>query len=302
MPNYVGDAVMALPAVALLQEHGYALRLLGRPWLSSLCAGLPLPVSVHPRVLTAATAQLRTFGKGGDVLLFPQSFSSALECRLAGVRATGYRRDFRGWLLARGLPYDGTLHQAVAYWRLARAFVPDAQDLPPPAMLPAAAAADAAVTALLREHRIGNDFVLLSPLAGGHVAARSKNWPAFRELEDALHAEGIPTVFAPGPGEEANARTLLPRSACFEGLGLDHLVALCARSRLVVANDSGQGHVAAAAGARLVSLFGVTRPERVRPWSPRAEVLGDFGTWPSLAAVRAACLRILAEPSARCAR
>lgn len=293
MPNYVGDAVMALPAIALLRRAGHALHLLGRPWLAALCAGLPDPVSAYPRGLSARLRLLRAFGDERDIVLFTQSFSSALESRLAGLRGWGYRRDFRGGLLRHALPYDAHEHQAVAYWRLARTLVPGVAGLPPRASLPITTAAAHTVDALLHDARLPGRFVLLCPVAGGLHAARSKNWAGFTALESALHAQGIPTVCAPGPGEEPAAHSMLPHSLVLAQLPLDRFAALCARSTLVVANDSGQGHVAAAAGARLLSLFGVTRPERVRPWSPRADVLGGFGHWPTLEGVLAACRRVL---------
>lgn len=53
-------------------------------------------------------------------------------------------------------------------------------------------------------------------------------------------------------------------------------------------NDSGTSHVAAAAGARQITLFGVTRRERTGPWSPDAVCLGAEGQWPALSDVLAA--------------
>ena len=49
---------------------------------------------------------------------------------------------------------------------------------------------------------------------------------------------------------------------------------------LVICNDSGVSHVAAAASARQLTLFGVTRPGRTGPWSPRAVCVGAEDAWP----------------------
>jgi heptosyltransferase-2 len=57
--------------------------------------------------------------------------------------------------------------------------------------------------------------------------------------------------------------------------------ALLAASRLAVANDSGAAHVAAAVGARLVTVFGVTDARCTGPWSPRAVGVGSETAWPS---------------------
>lgn len=64
-------------------------------------------------------------------------------------------------------------------------------------------------------------------------------------------------------------------------LPLGAFAALTARAALVICNDSGVSHVAAAAGARELTLFGVTRPGRTGPWSPRAVCVGSETAWPS---------------------
>ena len=64
--------------------------------------------------------------------------------------------------------------------------------------------------------------------------------------------------------------------------------AVLAGAQLVVANDSGSGHLAAAVGARLISVFGVTEPERTRPWGINATLIGSSGGWPAYAEVRSA--------------
>jgi heptosyltransferase-2 len=67
--------------------------------------------------------------------------------------------------------------------------------------------------------------------------------------------------------------------------------ALLAASRLVVANDSGAAHVAAAVGAPLITLFGVTDARRTGPWSSTAVRLGGADGWPSFDDVAAAVHR-----------
>ena len=50
---------------------------------------------------------------------------------------------------------------------------------------------------------------------------------------------------------------------------------------MVIANDSGISHVAAAVGARQITLIGVTDPKRTGPWNPNAVVLGKENCWPT---------------------
>ena len=55
------------------------------------------------------------------------------------------------------------------------------------------------------------------------------------------------------------------------------------------------GHLAAAVGAPLVSVFGVTEPGKTRPWGPHARLVGSGGGWPSYDEVRAAVDGVLAS-------
>jgi len=76
-------------------------------------------------------------------------------------------------------------------------------------------------------------------------------------------------------------------------LGLGAFAALTARATLVICNDSGVSHVAAAASARQLTLFGVTQPQRTGPWSPRAVCVGTDQAWPSQEEVARQAERLL---------
>jgi heptosyltransferase-2 len=65
---------------------------------------------------------------------------------------------------------------------------------------------------------------------------------------------------------------------------------------VVIANDSGTSHVAAAVGARQVTIFGVTDRHRTGPWSARAVCVGGNGRWPEVPEVVAAIDEALALP------
>ncbi len=92
----------------------------------------------------------------------------------------------------------------------------------------------------------------------------------------------------PGPNETAAVRSALPEAILLPESNIATFAAILAGARLVVANDSGSGHLAAAVGARLISVFGVTEPEKTRPWSTRATLIGSGNGWPSYAEVRSA--------------
>ncbi len=92
----------------------------------------------------------------------------------------------------------------------------------------------------------------------------------------------------PGPNESAAVREALPGAIVLPESDVATFSAVLAGACLVVANDSGAGHLAAAAGTRLISVFGVTEPEKTRPWSTRATLVGSGSGWPSYQEVRLA--------------
>ena len=150
-----------------------------------------------------------------------------------------------------------------------------------PAPLAIDAAADAAAAALLPA---GPAYVGLAPGAGG----RHKCWPLdrFIALGAAQAERGRVPVFLLGPGEagwaEAVAAALptallpLQRVATVTPL---LTIALGRRLAAAVANDSGTGHMLAAADRPLLSLFGPTPAAKFAPDTPRGRVIRaqDFG-------------------------
>lgn len=151
---------------------------------------------------------------------------------------------------------------------------PSGQTAAPPALAAAAAAA-------LPD---GPRRLLLCPGAGG----RHKCWPLerFVSLAAAAEADGWTPAFLLGPQEQewrapiaaALPDAAFPLEAMPERSPLAAM-ALAARCRVAVANDAGPGHLCAAAGVPLVSLFGPTPPAKFAPWTERGRILRaqDFG-------------------------
>ena len=80
-------------------------------------------------------------------------------------------------------------------------------------------------------------------------------------------------------------RTALPEATLLRPVPLGVYAALAQRAAVVIANDSGSSHVAAAVGARQVTIFGVTDRQRTGPWSKRAICVGDNGAFNSSGAL-----------------
>jgi ADP-heptose:LPS heptosyltransferase len=122
------------------------------------------------------------------------------------------------------------------------------------------------------------DTIVIHPFSG---SAR-KNWPLgrYRELSARLP---LPVEWCAGPEEE------LSDAVRFENLY--DLACWIAGARLYIGNDSGITHLAAAAGARVLALFGPTDPAI---WAPRGDVRvlhGDLGQISVDAVLNAAALR-----------
>ena len=291
LPNWVGDACMALPALTALAERGIELHVVGKGWAGDLLSGHGWPVSKLPAGLRAAAGAVRSVGIERGLLL-TNSFGSALHFRLAGVRAVGYRSDGRTLLLGRGVPKPADGHHEVrAFWRLAQEVAVWLALPPLPAEPPASLglrlsdATRGVAAAALEKAGVHSPFVLLCPLAAGTIGGRSKVWPAFPQLARLLQERDLPLVACPGPGEEAACAEALPGARLLPGLGLAAYAAVCSRALITVANDSGPMHLAAAVDAPVVGVFGVSDTVRTRPWSLSGSTVGGVAGWPSAAEV-----------------
>jgi len=286
---------MALPALELLARHGCRITLVGRPWAAELFAAYPWAVIGQRKGRLDRIRGLRALSRSAaeppEALLLTNSFSSALEFRLAGLRAVGYATDARRVLLRTAIALSASarrLHMVDYYFALGSAFLElPAGAAPVPALRVSDAARDRASAALARAGSAGA-YIVVCPVAVGLHHGKVKCWDGFGRLARELALAGQEVVLCPGPGEHDAARQACPDARLLEALDVEAFGALLAGSRLVVANDSGSGHLAAACGAPLVGVFGVTDPTRTRPRSDRARVLGDARGWPSYATVREA--------------
>lgn len=298
--NWIGDVVLSVPTLQRLEREGYELHLVGRGWAGDLLAGfgwkvhkIPPTRPEHIRLIRRLRAEL---GPGVSALTFSYAFSSALEFRLAGLPAVGFRTQHRSWLLRRAVERPADIHTLDEYWALGQAFLGGAAE-------PAPAAVDWKLAPrhveeaerLVRAHDLGAGFIVACPFASGPFKGQSRHWPHFPRFVDALiGATGRPVVLCPGPGEEAvAARRDFPNARTLEGVGMGAYAALLARASLMVSNDTGPGHLAAAVRAPLVSVFGPTDPVHWGVRGPTAHVLHEWPRWPEVDTVLAKSLSLL---------
>jgi lipopolysaccharide heptosyltransferase I len=124
-------------------------------------------------------------------------------------------------------------------------------------------------------------FALINPGA----AWPNKRWPAERFGEVAAFlrdVRGLRSMVVWGPGEQSLAADVVGAShgAATEApsTSVADLIALSRAASLVVSGDTGPLHLAAAAGAPVVGLFGPTDPRRNGPWSGRDVVVSRFAS------------------------
>jgi heptosyltransferase II len=302
LPNHLGDACMATAALDLLAARGHALTLVGRPWARDLFAGYTWPMVSLPDPRLARVRELyrlaRSMPRDVAAILLTNSLSSALEFRLATLRPVGYDTDGRGWLLSRRFPVPDRwaldMHTVEYYHWLARCVIDRPVPGPTRIELRLAPAAFEHARWALSAAAVSPPYVMMCPVATGLHHGRVKAWEGFARLCGELLQIGQRVVACPGPGEHEAVVRALPGALVLPQADLGTFGALLSMARLVVANDSGPGHLAAAVGARLVSVFGVTQPQRTGPLGRNVQIVGGEAGWPDYDEVRAAVLAALA--------
>ncbi len=295
--NWVGDVTLGVPTLQRLADHGYALQLVGKGWARDLLAGHGWPLHVLPKTLRERVRQLRELRRAAtatdpglrrrlNAVCFPYSFSSALEFRLAGLRALGHAYEGRSLLLARAAPRPRGVHELEVYWDLGNVLL--GQSATPPATigLRVSAAHRERAAALRAAHGIEPGCIVICPFAGGTWAKQDKTWPGFADfVARELPKFGRSVVVCPGPGEEAIASEQFSSARLLPNVDLGTYAALLQDAALMVSNDTGPGHVAAAVGTPLISVLGPSDPALWRAWGPSVQVLRGDGTWPDTRSV-----------------
>ncbi|MDO8794917.1 MAG: lipopolysaccharide heptosyltransferase I [Vicinamibacterales bacterium] len=277
----LGDIVHAIPAVAAIRRQWPSARL---DWavapeyrdLAGMVRGVDHVVPIDTRALLGPAGILTAIralrAVGYDAVIDLQGLlKSAVLARLAGGRRTlGFdRRDLREPVAARfytstvdvsraahvidkGLALLGGLGCVTS----AREFPLEVPDVPE-------------VRALVARTSPAG-YALLNPGA----AWPNKRWPVerFGAVAARLHADrGLRGVVMWGPGERPRAEAVVAASGGTAEVAppttFPVMAALGRHACLVVSGDTGPLHLAAAAGAPVVALFGPTRAERNGPWA-----------------------------------
>lgn len=291
--NWIGDAVMSLPALRALR-HRYPdarITILAMPWVADLYGREPFCDELIPwRVRRGPydLAEKWRIGRGlaarrfDLAVVLPNSFDSALPAWLARVpRRVGFARDARAWLLTDAIPRiqpgDTPPHQSFHYLELLRrAGLIEA--LPAEAVI----RLDGAPAA----RRKGRERLGPGPILGvcpGAAFGGAKRWAperfaaAARTVAERMQAR----ILLFGSADEAAIcdevnRHLNGGAESFAGrTSLGEFVELLAACDLVLTNDSGPMHVASALAVPTVAVFGSTDHIATGPTGPLAKVVRE---------------------------
>ena len=289
-PSWVGDALLSQPLLTLLKQRdpGSTIDVLGPGWALPIFRRMPEvnetiespfahgELALRKRLKTGRNMRARRYDRA---YVLPNSFKSALVPLFARIpERIGFVGEARHWLLTdarrldeRALPL---MVQRFAHLAAPRGSALDAA-LPNPRLQVEPAERDhlMAQLGLARPSRL----ICFCP---GAEYGPAKRWPPhyFGELAAALHAEGS-TVWIVGSSKERDmGEAICERSAgvavnlCGRTT-LDQALVVLSGADLVVTNDSGLMHVAAALDRPMVALYGSSSPAFTPPLSRRAQIL-----------------------------
>jgi len=273
-PNWLGDAVMALPAIGAVRHHraGATLIIAARPSTAPLfrmISGVDDVVTLEggvrreTRALAAARADL--------AILLPNSFRSAWVARRAGIAERwGYAADLRRFVLTRPAPRPrGRRHQFEYYTALVSALGMPPGGAPPSCLVVPDDARSKA-SALLAKHGVPEGVPVIG-MAPGAAYGRAKQWPPerFGRLADLLHRRWrAVSILVGSRADRSVVKELATGPHLVDLIGetdLPTLAGLLTHCRAFVSNDSGAMHLAAAANVPVTAVFGATDERATAP-------------------------------------
>ena len=296
LPNWLGDVVMAVPAVrelrrVLPEAH---LTVVARPGAADVFADADFveEVLVYDRPgLATAWNQVREWRrrKFDLALLFQNAFEAATISFLARVPARmGYGTDRRSALLTHPLPspaWKDERHESFYYLHivgeLERALYGSSaiENAEPRFDLIVSEVRKQEALELLREHgaRINASLAVVCP---GSINSRAKRWPAehYGDLADRLADSGVDVVLIGSPGEldvsqevckhaQSQPIVLTGKTTVAEA------TAIISVAGVLITNDTGPAHIGAALHTPTLVVFGPTNPLTTYPLSSNAEII-----------------------------
>ena len=298
VPNWLGDAVMALPALADIRRSypGGWLAVAARPSIAPLYSMVP---GVDATIVTGWRGSVldrrtlvddthRLKAEHADVaVLLPNSFASAWVVHRAGVKERwGYAADMRRVILTRAIARPGgSRHQGAYYQHLVAQLGMPNGPLEPILHIPSVVTDEARTLLMARGWGESRPLLVVAP---GAAYGTAKRWlPGYfgSVLTRAIREIGVQGVIVGTPADADSSRLVLAsmdaalRADVIDLTGATTLPTLAGVLSLAAgcaSNDSGAMHLAGAVGTPLAAIFGPTREKETSPLTRqgrRAEVL-----------------------------
>lgn len=277
--NWVGDAVMTLPALEAVRENFPKSRItvIARPWVAPVFENHPAVNNIliynrHDSLKKNISEFFHVINlirknRYDLAVLFQNAFEAALITYLGGVKSRlGFDSDGRGFLLTHRIKRtDGIfgVHQVEYYLSILKSAGLEAKSRNP--VLHISKKDSAKASALLEINGINrNDFLL--GLGPGAIFGNAKRWPVerFAKIGDLAAEKWNAKIIIMGSKKEKEIGTsmtglMLHKSVDFCGAtSLGEALGIIGRCSLFVTNDSGLMHVAAALGVPTLAIFGST--------------------------------------------
>ena len=288
-PNWIGDAVMAIPALEAIRRTHPAgeISILARPVVADVLSEQPFADRTF-----VYDYRGRHRGLGGRsnliaelcrekfdaAVLLQNAFEAAWIAWRAGIpERIGYARDGRSVLLTQAVPVPGEggipKHESYYYLELLHraGWIDEVPTIPPIRMKVSNETRSRAEDTL--QNAAAGEGGWRCAIAPGASYGAAKCWPAerFALLADRLISEcGADVIFFGSPGENEIASRIRSNMKCraislVGGTSMRDLAALFSSCHLFIGNDSGAMHVAAAVGLPVIGIFGSTDPEGTAP-------------------------------------
>jgi heptosyltransferase II len=303
-PNWVGDALMTTPAVHCLKTHfpDSHISVLAKPWVIPIFEANPdvdqMIIYQKPGIHQGIKGRwilAQEINRGAyDVAVnFPHSLDSAWIFFLSRIpKRIGYASEGRGVMLTDRLRINSARkeeHQVPFFFHLLEplGIRETARPEKNPMLLQPDRHYQEQAEARLQALGVGpSDFLV--GLAPGAVYGSAKCWPfdRFEWLAERLIKDWPAKVIFLGSQSDTLAGFFTQNTPVHNLLGMTPLgeaLALIQKCRLMICNDSGLMHAAAALNIPLVALFGSTNLDRTGPWGGISRVIKkDFPCSPCL--------------------
>jgi len=294
--NWVGDSVMTIPALRVLRKvlPEAEITLVLRPGAEGLFTDADYIDNLlvyDRRNVFSALKQVHQWRKRGfDLAIsFQNAFEAALIPLLAGTPfRLGYATEGRQSLLTHPIPlpeWRSSKHEIFYYLYLIAALeqalyqTSTICEVDPDTSLDVSTARQEAARKQLTSYGVSENGMVVA-ICPGSINSRAKRWPAesYAALADRLIKEGR-NVIVVGSKAERDVATEVTSKMKKKPVDLtgkttvEELTAILSTVDLLVTNDTGPAHIAAALGRPTLVIFGPTNPLTTRPLSGQAEIL-----------------------------